>query len=89
MCRFFFCAVILCLTAREKWTRSWVVAEQLNVWGVDQERQIESAADVASFLGCFVQPSVSIVDKKGVGITKRVIFFVPTKGPDSPIAGLC
>ncbi len=38
--------------------------EQLKVSDVDQGWQIESAAEVANFLECFVQPSVSIVDKK-------------------------
>ena len=30
-----------------------------------------------------MQPSVSIIQKNGVGITKRIIFYVPTTGPDS------
>ena len=45
---------------------------------------IESVGGVASFLRrAFSKPSKSIIAKQGKGITARVIFFVPSTGPES------
>ena len=61
-----------------------VAAEMMKETDLDQSRRVESAVNVHALLQReYVQPSRSILAKKGVGITKRFIFFVPVSGPGS------
>ena len=54
-----------------------VAAEMMKETDLDQSRRVESAVNVHALLQReYVQPSRSILAKKGVGITKRFIFFV-------------
>lgn len=51
---------------------------------MDQSRRIGSAQRAAEFLKeSYSKPSKTIIQKKGIGITKRVVFFVPASGPGS------
>jgi len=61
-----------------------VVVEQLKETDENQSRRIESAQRAAEFLKeSFCKPSKTIIQKKGIGITKRVVYFVPASGPGS------
>jgi hypothetical protein len=61
-----------------------VVVEQLKETDEDQSRRIGSAQRAAEFLKeSFCKPSKTIIQKKGIGITKRVVYFVPSSGPGS------
>ena len=64
--------------------KNLVISEMLTETDVDQARRIESALDASKFLKQkFVKPYDNIFEKKGLGILKRVVFYVPATGPGS------
>lgn len=61
-----------------------VLFEILTETDVDQERRIESALAASKLLSeKFSKPYEDIFAKKGLGILKRVVFYVPATGPGS------
>ena len=64
--------------------KNMVLSEMLTETDVNQERRIESAVDASMFLSeRFSKPYEDIFAKKGQGILKRVVFYVPATGPGS------
>ena len=61
-----------------------VLSAMLTESDVEQSKRIESAKAAADFLReNYSKPYVNILAKKGVGILKRVVVFVPSSGPGS------
>ena len=64
--------------------KNMVLSEMLTETDVNQERRLESAVDASMFLSeRFSKPYEDIFAKKGQGILKRVVFYVPATGPGS------
>ena len=64
--------------------KNLVLLEMLTETDLNQERRIESAFAASKFLSeRFSKPYEDIFVKKGLGILKRVVFYVPATGPGS------